>query len=61
MPDMPDAVPFGGGQIPEVIVLFADNDAKQGGFAMAVAAHQPYTFLGVNLETDAVEDRPATV
>jgi hypothetical protein len=41
-----DAIPFGHGDGAVVSAFLADDDAKQGGFAVSVAADQSHPFLG---------------
>ena len=50
-----DAVALGHGDGAVVVALFADDDPKQGGLAVAVAAHQTHPLLGIDFEADAVE------
>jgi hypothetical protein len=50
-----DAVPFGHGDGAVVGAFLADDDAKQGGLAVAVAAHQAHPLPRIDLEADAVE------
>ena len=58
---MTDAVVPGNRDIAAVDIFFADQDAQQGGFTVAVAAHQADLFPGVQGEADTVEENMATI
>ena len=50
-----DAIAFGHGDGAVIATFLADNDAKQGRLAVAVAPHQADALFCVDLEADAVE------
>jgi hypothetical protein len=52
---MADAISPGQCDAAAVILLFADQNAEQGGLAVTVAADQADSFAGIDFETDGVE------
>jgi hypothetical protein len=55
LPDMAQSIICGNDHLAVILMLLTEQNFHQGGFPMAVPAHQAHAFPGINLEADLVK------